>query len=82
LRSEPLELRAGDWAVLASDGLGSLSGYDIADVIDRFRQSTPEEMADGLIAAVTQKGAVDQDNATVVALRIDGASEASDDVPR
>jgi serine/threonine protein phosphatase PrpC len=80
LRSEPLELRPGDWVVLASDGLGSLSGDEIADVIYRFRQSTPEEMADGLIAAVTQKGAVDQDNATVVVVRIDGAPEASDDV--
>jgi protein phosphatase len=80
LRSEPLELRPGDWVVLASDGLGSLSGDEIADVIYRFRQSTPEEMADGLIAAVTQKGAVDQDNATVVVVRVDGAPEASDDV--
>ena len=73
-------MRPGDWVVLASDGLGSLSGDEIADVIYRFRQSTPEEMADGLIAAVTQKGAVDQDNATVVVVRIDGAPEASDDV--
>jgi protein phosphatase len=80
LRSEPLELRPGDWVVLASDGLGSLSGDEIADVIYRFRQSTPEEMADGLIAAVTQKGAVDQDNATVVVVRIDGAPDASDNV--
>lgn len=80
LRGEPLELRPGDWVVLASDGLSSLEGDEIADVIYRFRQSTPEEMADGLIAAVVQKGAVDQDNATVVVVRIDGA-DAADDVP-
>jgi PPM family protein phosphatase len=78
LRSEPLGLRPGDWVVLASDGLCSLSGDEIADVIYRFRESTPEAMADGLIAAVTQKGAVDQDNATVVVVRIEGAPEASD----
>ena len=80
LRSEPLELRPGDWVLLASDGLCSLPGDEIADVVYRFRQSTPDEMAEGLIAAVTQKGVVDQDNATVVAVRIDGAPEASDDV--
>ena len=75
LRSEPLELRPGDWVVLASDGICSLPGDEIADVIYRFRQSTPEEMADGLIAAVTQKGVVDQDNTTVVAVRIDAAAD-------
>ena len=80
LRSEPLELRPGDWVLLASDGFCSLPGDEIADVVYRFRQSTPDEMAEGLIAAVTQKGVVDQDNATVVAVRIDGAPEASDDV--
>src|SRR5262252_4678469 len=62
LRAEPLELRPGD---------------EIADVAYRLRQSTPEEMAEALIGAVTQKGIVDQDNATVVAVRIDGAPEAS-----
>jgi PPM family protein phosphatase len=81
LRGEPLELRPGDWVLLASDGICSLPGDEIADVVYRYRQSTPEEMADGLIAAITQKGVVDQDNATIVAVRIDGAPEATDDVP-
>ena len=77
LRAEPLELRPGDWLLLASDGICSLPGDEIADVAYRLRQSTPEEMAEALIGAVTQKGIVDQDNATVVAVRIDGAPEAS-----
>jgi serine/threonine protein phosphatase PrpC len=81
LRGEPLELRPGDWVLLASDGICSLPGDEIADVVYRYRQSTPEEMADGLIAAITQKGVVDQDNATIVAVRIDGAPEATDNVP-
>src|SRR5215475_7971901 len=76
LRGEPLELRPGDWVVLASDGICSLPGDEIADVIYRFRQSKPDEMAEGLIAAITQKGVPDQDNATFVAVRIDGAPEA------
>ena len=77
LRAEPLELRPGDWVLLASDGICSLPGDEIADVAYRLRQSAPEEMAEALIAAVTHKGIVDQDNATVVAVRIDGAPEAS-----
>src|SRR5262245_46242215 len=77
LRAEPLELHPGDWILLASDGICSLPGDEIADVAYRLRQSTPEEMAEALIAAITQKGIVDQDNATVVAVRIDGAPEAS-----
>jgi PPM family protein phosphatase len=80
LRGEPLELRAGDWVVLASDGIGSLAGDEIADVIYRLRQASPEEMADALIAAVKQKAVVDQDNTTVVAVRVEDAKQASDDV--
>ena len=76
LRGDPLELRPGDWLVLASDGICSLSGDEIADVIYRLRQGTPEEMADALIAAITEKQVVDQDNATIVAVRIDAADDA------
>src|SRR5581483_4939135 len=78
LRAEPLELRPGDWVLLASDGICSLEGDEIADVVYRYRQSTPEEMAEGLIAAVTEKGVVDQDNATVVAVRVEEAKSADD----
>lgn len=80
LRGEPLELRPGDWVLLASDGICTLDGDEIADVVYRYRQSTPEEMADGLIAAVTQKGVADQDNTTVVAVRVEEAKAATDDV--
>ena len=38
MRGEPLELRAGDWVLLASDGICSLPGDEIADVVYRFRQ--------------------------------------------
>jgi protein phosphatase len=79
LRSEPMELRPGDWILLASDGICSLEGDEIADVVYNFRQRKPEEMAEGLIAAVLKKGVAGQDNTTVVAVRVDatpdGASE-------
>src|SRR6185436_14037237 len=78
LRSEPLELAAGDWILIASDGICSLEGDEIADVVYNFRQSTPEEMADGLIAAVVRKAVAGQDNTTVVAIRVDPAKAAGD----
>ena len=78
LRSEPLELHAGDWILIASDGICSLEGDEIADVVYNFRQSTPDEMADGLIAAVARKGVAGQDNTTVVAIRVDAAKVAPD----
>ena len=69
---------AGDWIVLASDGICSLEGDEIADIVYNYRQSTPEEMADGLIAAVVQKNVAGQDNTTVVAIRVDPAKVATD----
>lgn len=81
LRGEPLELRAGDWILLASDGICSLEGDEIADVIYNFRESAPEQMADGLIAAVAKKGVAGQDNTTVVAVRVDEAPAPGADLP-
>ena len=78
LRSEPLELQVGDWILIASDGICSLEGDEIADVVYNFRQSTPAEMADGLIAAVVRKAVAGQDNTTVVAIRVDPAKAAGD----
>ena len=78
LRSEPLELQAGDWILIASDGICSLEGDEIADVVYNFRQSSPAEMADGLIAAVVRKNVAGQDNTTVVAIRVDPAKVATD----
>ena len=78
LRSEPLELQGGDWILIASDGICSLEGDEIADVVYNFRQSSPAEMADGLIAAVVRKNVAGQDNTTVVAIRVDPAKVATD----
>jgi protein phosphatase len=76
LRSEPIELRAGDWILIASDGICSLEGDEIADVVYNFRESTPAQMAEGLIAAVVKKGVAGQDNTTVVAVRVDEAPDS------
>ncbi len=73
LHAEPLAVRSGDWIVLASDGICSLGGDEIAEVIGQHRHATPQVMAEGLIDAVLAKGVAGQDNATVVVVRIDEA---------
>lgn len=78
LRSEPLELRPGDWILLASDGICSLEGDEIADLVYNFRESTPAQMADGLIAAVVKKAVAGQDNTTVVAIRVEEVPDAAE----
>jgi PPM family protein phosphatase len=77
LRGEPLELIAGDWILLASDGIASLEGDELADIMYRQREGTPEEMAQALISAVEVKAVPEQDNTTVVAIRVEGASETA-----
>jgi protein phosphatase len=73
MHGEPLELRPSDWIVLASDGICSLGGDELANVIGRHRHATPEAMAEGLIDAVLAKGIAGQDNTTVVVVRVDSA---------
>lgn len=71
LRGEPYKLAAGDWLILASDGIGTLDGDEIGDVVYANRDASPAEMAERLIAAVEEKQDPDQDNTTVIVLRID-----------
>jgi serine/threonine protein phosphatase PrpC len=75
LRGEPLQVVAGDWILLASDGIASLEGDELADIMFRNRDGSPDDMAQALIAAVDAKRLPEQDNTTVVAVRVEGASE-------
>lgn len=77
LRGEPLQLMAGDWILLASDGIASLEGDELADIMFRNRDGSPDEMAQALISAVEAKRLPEQDNTTVVAIRVEGASETA-----
>jgi protein phosphatase len=84
LQTKPYPLADGDWLIIASDGIATLSGDEIGDVIYRNREASPETVADALIAAVLGKATPDQDNTTVVAIKIaaDGAaSHTADETP-
>ncbi|WP_072392960.1 protein phosphatase 2C domain-containing protein [Hyphomicrobium sp. CS1GBMeth3] len=72
LRSEPYSLRSADWLIVASDGIATLSGDEIGDIVYANRASEPDQMAERLIAAVLAKKDPVQDNTTVIALKIEG----------
>ena len=69
LSHRPLELRAGDYVVLASDGIHTLETDEIARVISAYQADGCEAIAAALIRAVEQMRAPQQDNTTVVVVR-------------
>jgi len=70
LELQGFELHAGDWVVIASDGLLTLNGDEIATLIHDHAQSRPEDLANALVAAVEAKHEPNQDNTTIVAVRV------------
>lgn len=83
LQDDPYPLAAGDWLLLASDGIASLAGDEIGDIVYANRDGTAREMAERLIAAVEAKRDPDQDNTTVVVLKIedDATATTTDESP-
>jgi protein phosphatase len=69
LRTEALALEPGDWVILASDGLETLSHAEIANSISRHSDGDAASLARGLLASVEAARHPQQDNATVMAVR-------------
>jgi protein phosphatase len=68
-RSEFLPLKPGQWIVLASDGLESLSPQQIGDVLKANYTNGAQAVADALIDAVRRRAVPFQDNTTVMVVR-------------
>lgn len=65
----PLMLEAGDYVILASDGLQTLDNSEIARIIAAYGPDGSAAVASALIRTVDQIREPHQDNATVVAVR-------------
>lgn len=65
-----LDLEDGDIIVLASDGLQSVAEEDLASILDKAAHLESREIAAGLIRAVTAAGVPEQDNTSVVVIRV------------
>ena len=60
----------GDWVIVASDGLLTLGGDDLATLIHDHAQDPPATLVAALIGAVEAEQEPNQDNTTVAALRV------------
>ena len=76
-----MELEDGDIIVLASDGLQSVSEEDIASIVDEAAHRESRDIAAALIDAVAAAGEPDQDNTSVVVLRVYQPEPAVEEVP-
>jgi PPM family protein phosphatase len=66
LRPKPLRTRSGDLAILASDGLLTLSEAEISRKIEENAGAGPEAVVRALLKAVEDRGEPHQDNCTVI----------------
>lgn len=69
-------LHAGDWVIIASDGILTLSHEKIAQIIKQNQGLDPKAVVDGLLKAVDDAGRPRQDNTTVMAIRPQGSGNA------
>jgi serine/threonine protein phosphatase PrpC len=82
---DDVALAIGDVVLLASDGLNTLDTADIAQTIERARESGAQAIANDLVAAVLARELQKQDNTTVITACIRGSgapASADDEVPR
>ena len=71
LNREAIPLGRGDWLILASDGMTSLSNDQVARLVAKNRNGSADQMAQALVAAVKKKAVTGQDNITVVVIGFD-----------
>jgi serine/threonine protein phosphatase PrpC len=68
----PLPLAAGDYVILASDGINTLAPIEMERIVAAYAEDGAQAVADALIRAVEAARDPHQDNATVVAVRCCG----------
>ena len=65
----PLTLEAGDYVILASDGLHTLDQMEVQRIVAAYAKDGAEAVASALIRAVESIRDPHQDNTTVMAVR-------------
>jgi len=77
IHAQVLSLQVGDKLIVASDGLLTLSGDEIANITSDLDLKTPGALTDRLVTSVNAKKLPRQDNTTVIAVSVtesDGAA--------
>ena len=73
--ADAVELKVGDWLIVASDGLNTLQVDEVRRLCDEHR--TPHTVVSELLMAVTERARTAQDNTTVIAYRHSRGSSRS-----
>jgi PPM family protein phosphatase len=72
--SHPLELRAGDIVVCASDGLQFLTNAQITRILGKYRRTRSTEIAERLLDEIYKLNDPDQDNISFTIIKVNDAS--------
>lgn len=75
--NEALDLQAGDIVILASDGLNVLGEARLRCLVQRHRHKSGRRLAQALLAAVTHEEEPEQDNVSVVAIKMSAQDRVS-----
>ena len=71
---KPVELRAGDIVICASDGLQFLTNAQIEKVVGKYRKSRSTEIAERLLDELVKLDDPDQDNISFTIIKVNDAS--------
>lgn len=70
IHAQAVTLDVGDTLIVASDGLLTLSGDEIANIIAQADPDAPDALADQLVTSVVDKKVPRQDNTTVITVSV------------
>jgi PPM family protein phosphatase len=70
LSERPIPLLPGDWILIASDGLETLSQDEIAQIMSTVSSGAPHAAVAALLRGVVNKRADNQDNTSVIAVKV------------
>jgi PPM family protein phosphatase len=70
LTLRPTPLQHGDWLIIASDGLETLSGNEKASIISQHHDGPAEGLIKTLLREVTRRRVENQDNTSLVVVRV------------
>ena len=76
ISQETLSVEQGDVVLLASDGIATLNGHELASICDACSGQPVESITDTVIRRIETRNKPGQDNATIVAVRCSASTNA------
>jgi hypothetical protein len=70
----PQSVLPGDWLIVASDGLHTLTGDEIATAIGNASAASPADLTRNLLEEVSRRAVPNQDNTSIIAVKVHAGS--------